>query len=136
MNKTILCLVVALLAVGCGKSDDSAPQPVVQPVPPPVLDNTTPRAEYGWLQAQVITPKCLKCHGGANPIVNHTTNQAIRLETYDEVMQYITAGNPDTSVLFKDINTGDMPRPKGNKLPDDQIAAFKAWILAGAVQTP
>jgi hypothetical protein len=113
-----------LFLAACGKDNkDNQTQPTVTPL----------QANFQSLNANVIGPKCLSCHGETAPIKDKHGNE-IRLGSYDHLLKYISPGNPDASKLFKDIKTGDMPRPKGNPLPASTVELFQTWIQNGAKQ--
>lgn len=56
------------------------------------------------------------------------------LETYDDVMKYVIAGDPENSELYKRL-TGDGVdiMPPSGKLPDATIQLFYDWIAQGAL---
>lgn len=66
------------------------------------------------------------CHGGANePTL--TPDQS-----YISVIDFVNVSNPETSVLYTDVNTGKMPEAPSPKLSDTDIAKILLWIKQGA----
>jgi Planctomycete cytochrome C len=65
------------------------------------------------------------CHDGSS--------ERRRLQTYSEVMHYVTPGKPYSSKLFTDIIklSGNKMPPNG-PLSDPQIRTIYVWILQGA----
>lgn len=76
-------------------------------------DNTT----YTWINANIIQPKCIKCHGN--------------FSTYDGIKSVIVGGNADQSILFNKISDDSMPMGD-DPLSQAEKDAIKAWINAGA----
>jgi len=72
---------------------------------------------YQSIQTLTIRQKCLQCHSS--------------LSTYEGVLQNVTPGNPSTSLLFRQISSGNMPQ-WSPKLSDAEIQAVSAWIQNGA----
>ncbi|MEM8669375.1 MAG: PSD1 and planctomycete cytochrome C domain-containing protein [Planctomycetota bacterium] len=81
----------------------------------------------------ILSGKCFKCHG---PDEN-SREADLRLDLLPEAIsaQAIVPGSPEESSLLERITTDDpdirMP-PNGDPLTDQQIEAFRNWILAGA----
>ena len=116
-----------LLLAGCGKN--AGPAAVGGSAAQLRSDDTTPptpdKATYTWLAENVFKPACFKCHTGPKPAGK------LDLSNYDSLKTNHDIGtNPDKSELYKDVNTGKMPK-KAPKLADDQIQAIHDWIQAG-----
>ncbi|MBI1189197.1 MAG: hypothetical protein GC200_00735 [Tepidisphaera sp.] len=105
----------------------------MQPAPPLQSPAGSPD-ELAAGALAVFASKCVDCHGPdlAHPRSNFGfVTDLARLAGKDG---YVTPGHPETSDLWKEIDSGDMP-PDGARagaLTRDQVAAIKAWILAGA----
>jgi mono/diheme cytochrome c family protein len=87
--------------------------------------------------AKRITPilqaNCLKCH-------DETARGGLRLDSYSltrkggEDGPVIVPGDPDASLLIQAIRrTGDLKMPPKVALKEAEVAAFEAWVKAGAV---
>jgi hypothetical protein len=71
---------------------------------------------------------CVMCHGPVKP------QAGVRLDTYDGVKAKVTPHDPDSSQLYLEISTHDMP-PDGSGQPavaNDVIADLASWIRRGA----
>ena len=92
----------AVLAfTACGSRDLKVPAP----------------ATFSSIESLSIGPKCLQCHQS--------------LATYNGMMQVVTAGNASASQLYKQVNSGSMPK-QSVKLSDAEISAIYTWIQNGA----
>ncbi len=82
----------------------------------------------------IITDDCAtaNCHGGAiNP----------KLNTYSDIMKYVSVGNPSTSKLWTSITTNDFnkampPVSTNNNVSENDKAIIYNWILNGAKEKP
>lgn len=80
--------------------------------------------------APVLVQHCGRCH------VDKTTG-GFTMPTYEGLMKgsragvVLFAGDPDGSPLVEAMASGTMP-PSGNKVPEEQLNAIKAWVKAGA----
>ena len=85
------------------------------------LATATPH--YSSINAQIIQIQCMPCHT--------TSGGAPDFTTYDGLLKRVKAGNPDSSSLYTEVSSGDMPvdRPQ---LSDDDIIAIYQWIQNGA----
>jgi uncharacterized membrane protein len=88
----------------------------------------------------ILDAKCVACHG-ANKVQG-----GLRLDFYDLLMKggsdgvVIQARNPDRSLLLQRVTLSPsdrhfMPAEGKTPLTADEIAGFRAWILAGASPT-
>src|SRR3954470_24157243 len=85
----------------------------------------------------LIENNCAKCH---NP---DKKKGDLDLTTYTGALkgggsgQFVIAGNPDSSKLFKAITHAEDPTMPSNKprLPDKEIEVFKKWIAGGLLET-
>lgn len=80
----------------------------------------------------LLERRCIKCHGGEFP------SEGLNLESYESLMagsqngQVIVAGDPNNSLLFEQIESGEMPK-RGADLTPEQIELFQQWIDEGAL---
>jgi mono/diheme cytochrome c family protein len=85
----------------------------------------------------ILANNCYKCHSSQAPKLKG----GLSLEYHETILKggesgpALVPGNPDKSLLIKAVRYGDpdlqMP-PKGNKLPDAQVADLVAWVKMGA----
>ena len=80
---------------------------------------------FSYVNANIIVPNCVKCHGGAS------VSGGVNLNSYAGVRAALIAGNAASSKLFTEVNSGQMP-PAG-PLSALQITAIQNWINAGAL---
>lgn len=71
-----------------------------------------------------ILDRCTGCHGANSP------KKGINLSTYENVLMYVTPGNPEGSRMMRPVRRGAMP--PGGPLGQDLIAKLDAWIKGGA----
>lgn len=85
----------------------------------------------------LLREKCLGCHGDGDELGGE-----LDLRTRESLLKggeqgaAIVSGNADKSSLYQAVlRTGKvkMPPKEANKLTDDELAALKAWIDAGAL---
>jgi len=91
---------------------NQSPQPA--PAPAPALD-------YATVNADVLTPKCVRCHGGSNG-----TSAGVNLTTYAGVKAHL-------STVRSEVVSGSMPQ--NDSLTQEQYNQLINWIDAGAPQT-
>jgi len=88
----------------------------------------------------ILDAKCVACHGTSK------VQAGLRLDFYDLLMKggsdgaVIEPGNPDRSLLLERVTLSPsdrhfMPAEGRAALTSDEIAALRAWILAGASPT-
>ncbi len=78
--------------------------------------------------APLLSTHCVSCHSGLAP------SAGVGLKTYEEVVSWIVANEPENSDLYNIINhTKEPVMPKGQaKLPEKDIKMLETWILNGA----
>ena len=92
------------------------------------------------LDSSDFDTKCVACHGASK------VQAGLRLDFYELLMKggkdgaVITARNPDQSLLLQRVTLSPsdrhfMPAEGRTPLTADEIAALRAWILAGASPT-
>ena len=88
----------------------------------------------------IFDAKCVACHGASKE------QAGLRLDFYDLLMKggkegaVVAPGNPDRSLLLQRVTLSPsdrhfMPAEGRTPLSPDEIAALRAWILAGASPT-
>lgn len=93
-------------------------------VPPPVQ---IPLAgNYASVQANIITPKCIRCHSSTS------ASNGVRLDSYAAVKRYVSGSNPQNSKLYEITASGEMPPRPDTDLTAAELKALSDWIIAGA----
>ncbi len=87
--------------------------------------------------APILRKHCLNCHNAdkASSDLDISTYQA--LMTGGASGEAVKAGNPGQSLLYRVTAHEVEPKmpPKGNKVPDAELAILKKWIEGGAPET-
>jgi hypothetical protein len=78
----------------------------------------------------ILTGKCLACHGSDKKKGKLDLTRRATVLVGGQSGPAIVPGKPADSLLLQRLSTGEMP-PQ-NPLSQEQIAAFKKWIEAGA----
>ena len=104
-----------------------APTPVVSATPPPTPGMIV---KYSQLQAKIFDQACVRCHSGSTP------KGKVNLSSFAALMasakrNLIIAGSPDTSLVYTEISSGDMP-PSGPPIAAPEVALLREWINQGA----
>ena len=99
-------------------------------VPPAGAVKTVPVVTVAFADVKaMIDDRCLPCHAGATP------KAGIKLDTYEGIVATVVPGDPKASLLIKSVKgEGVRKMPLGNHpaLTEAEIAAWSAWIEAGA----
>jgi hypothetical protein len=85
---------------------------------------------YSSINAIILVPKCLSCHGAA------VARGGVRYDTYANSMRTVRAGLPLDSPLYTECRDNKMPVDAGNNpipMPAAEVAAIRQWIEAGAL---
>ncbi len=85
-------------------------------------------ATFSGTVQPILVEYCSKCHNASSPTggLDVTSYEGIA------VAGVIVPGDPDGSLMIQYLEGGVMP-PPGNRGPsDEEIAAIRAWVLAGA----
>jgi uncharacterized membrane protein len=90
----------------------SRPDPI--PAPPPVK----PALSFAFVQQQVFTPRCAKCHGGM-------------VGSYESVVAKLTEIESRVRSTFE---WEQMPPPRASQLTEEEKNLLLDWIKAGAPQ--
>jgi uncharacterized membrane protein len=99
------------------------PTPTPSPNPPSTISPT-----FAWIQANVLTPRCIVCHRSPNASGGYDLSSHANTIAAGRVV----AGNPTGSKLFQRINDNSMP-PGGPALSAEVKAAIRTWIQNGAL---
>ncbi len=80
----------------------------------------------------LLVERCVKCHGGDK------TRGSLKLTSREAILQggdtgpAVVPGKPDESLLVQLVRRTDkMKMPKGDKLPDREIAVLTRWVEMG-----
>ncbi len=92
------------------------PPPLPTPTPTPTPPPTSGEPKYSEISTKILSVKCTSCHN---------------VSTYARVMKWVSAGNPNSSKLYKEVKSGSMPKGS-SKLTTAQVQSIYNWILAGA----
>jgi hypothetical protein len=102
---------------------------------------------FSSISAVVFTPRCTSsaCHAGTGSAPLNLTSEAAYAalvnapSTQTSEMALVTPREPDRSYLMLKLlgthastGIGAVMPPDGERLPDDELTAIAAWILAGA----
>ena len=72
----------------------------------------------------IIEEYALAAHGGKGGVF---------LESYDDILGYVTPGDPENSMLYKALIADGAPQmPPDGPLPDEMIQTVYDWIAQGA----
>jgi mono/diheme cytochrome c family protein len=114
-SRWALSLLSAILLCGCSydrKSEEYSALATVMPT-------------YSSINAQIIQPKCMTCHGPGGEAEN------IDFTTYAGVYRNVKPGKAESSRIYNEVESGDMPQYRP-QLSDDEILAIYQWIQNGA----
>ncbi len=140
--------VAAAVFSGCGSSDgDSIPAipltpatPAPEPTPPPAEILTPTLAS---IQALIFDPRCVGHHGdhateaGLDLRDGMARANLVNIPSVQAALDLVEPGDPESSYLVHKIEAregivGDRMPPGGAALTEDEIAAIRDWISAGA----
>jgi len=102
--------------------DRGAPQvgegsePITEPAPRPDPPPAKPALSFAFVQQQVFTPKCAKCHGGM-------------VGSYEKVVGNLTEIESRVRSTFE---WEQMPPPRASQLTEEEKNLLLDWIKAGA----
>jgi uncharacterized membrane protein len=116
------------------------PGPLKGLFPPAASDAAYAGSAYTRMIHPILDAKCVACHGASKE------QAGLRLDLYDLLMKggkggaVIAPRNPDQSLLLQRVTLSAsdrhfMPAEGKPPLTADEIAALRAWILAGASPT-
>jgi ABC-type Fe3+-hydroxamate transport system substrate-binding protein len=140
-----LIIVAALLLAACSSATPAAQasvteatQPVSEAVPATeasgmtgateaatAVTDTTATVSFSKDVWPIIEKYALAAHGGKG---------GVYLENYDQIMKYVTPGDPENSMLYKSlIGKGAPQMPPDGPPPDNLIQTIYDWIKQGAL---
>jgi hypothetical protein len=140
MKSSLAILMIAILVAACSSSTPATQAAAVEPTSSaamaatnaPAADTTTSdrsaQATVSFSQDvwPIFEQYVVKAHGGKGGIF---------LENYNDIMKYVTPGDPENSMLYKAL-IGDgvprMPPPPEPALSDAMIQTIYNWIAEGA----
>ena len=80
----------------------------------------------------IFRAHCYDCHGAEAEVKGELDLRLVRLmEKGGEFGPALIKGKPDESYLLERMVSGEMP-PGSHRVPDEQIATIRKWILEGA----
>jgi hypothetical protein len=119
-----------LALMGCSGSD-SGMSTGSMPTSPPTMTLT---ADFDSIQANIFTPICAGCHGGANPAANlsldaaHSYNDLVNVPSTEEPsLDRVKPGDPTDSFLVIHLEKD------GDGAPAADIPFVIQWIMEGAL---
>jgi hypothetical protein len=86
------------------------------PVPTTPTPAPTPTVSYSQSVSPILASSCVGCHSD--------------MGTYQGLMNYVSAGNPDSSSLYTSVHGGSMPQ--GSSMSTADITTIYDWIQEGA----
>jgi hypothetical protein len=107
-----------LFSVGCGGIGSSGSEEEASSAPL--------TATFSSISANILQPRCYKCH---NSLIS---SGGRRFDSYNSTMNSVVAGAPNSSPLYVNVLSGNMPR-EGLPLSDAEVAMIGEWILDGAL---
>lgn len=129
---------VLMLAACGGDSMSNSAMPASSSSPPPMMPppGSSPppmMATFDSIQANIFTPKCSGCHGGANPAENlnldatHSYNDLINVPSTEEPsIVRVKPGDPSQSYLVIHI------QKEGDGASATDLSFIQQWITDGA----
>ena len=93
------------------------------------------RAQEDFFEAKIrplLAAKCLECHGPTTQEAGLRIDSRKALMKGSEKYPVVVAGKPEMSPLIKALeHAADLKMPPEEKLPADQVNAFRRWIKMG-----
>ena len=105
----LFVFVPGMMLIGCGQS--------------PTNPANQSAMTYTQLKSDVLTPKCVGCHGG---------KAGLFVLTHSSIRTFVIPGNPAGSLLFQVVNSNQMP-PHGPPLTASEKQEISDWIAGGAM---
>lgn len=99
----------------------------------PVVLSAAESVDFVRDVAPIFERACLRCHAPGN------AQGELSLATIDDLrrLEYLVAGDPESSYLIEVVSASDGERPRmpkeGEPLAAEQVAVLRRWIAAGAV---
>ncbi len=83
----------------------------------------------------IFKANCVQCHGAETRIKEMNLSSFEGLMKGSESGPVVVPGKPEESRLYKMVHEGLMPPGGKTRLSEEQVAAIRAWINAGAVSS-
>src|SRR5947209_11339286 len=100
-----------------------ASAPVAAAAPPPTFEKDI---------RPILKAHCFDCHGEGEKLRGGLDLRLRRLMLKGgDDGPVIVPGKPEKSLLFKMVQSGDMPK-RGKKLAPEEVALIKQWLAGGA----
>lgn len=92
-----------------------------------VTDQKLSESSVDFLKVQelILSKRCQTCH-------NQLTSAGLGLSNYNDVLNWVKPGDAQSSKLYQDVFSGNMPKNEG-RLSDKEIEFIKNWINDGAI---
>jgi mono/diheme cytochrome c family protein len=87
--------------------------------------------DYAADVAPIFKAKCLKCHGETDRKAELDLRSLASLLKGGESGPAITAKDPEQSLLFEKVASGEMPPAKKDRLTEAELDTIRRWIEAG-----
>ena len=115
---------------GLSGSVDPDSNPTPTPTPTPTVNPGNNATDSQWLTRNLFQARCVSCHNSGRQPGGH------KFETEQDLLdniatKKIVAGSPDTSSLYKIIESGAMPT-RGEKATAQELQMLACWITEGA----
>lgn len=117
-----LNLISKWIELGAPKGEANPPAPTPTPEPTPAPTPEPGGVTFKFIYRNILNPRCVGCHGGSG---------GYSFDRYKDVMEAVTPGDPEKSLLYTEVASGAMP-DEGPKLSPEQVQQIKDWILSGA----
>jgi hypothetical protein len=131
MRLLLIAGTTSLLALGCS-GGGSGMSTGSMPASPATMTLT---ADFDSIQANIFTPFCAGCHGGANPAANlnldatHSYNDLVNVPSTEEpTLDRVKPGDPTDSYLVIHLQ-----KDGGDGAPTSDIPFVVQWIMDGAL---
>ena len=93
-------------------------------ITPPAPQPLTPT--FASIQSRILGPRCSSCHNAT------VRNGGVNLSTLAGVLATVVAGNPNSSRLYTEVQTNQMPVAPATPLTTEEKNAIRDWIANGA----
>ena len=115
-QQIISAWIVEIGSVSPNPAPAPTPNPQPTPTPAPAPAPADPNATFTYIEKNILGISCSRCHG---------------FNTYNSVMSIVSAGSPNSSSLYTEVSSGNMPK-NSSPMTSSQIKIIYDWIAAGA----